>query len=514
MSLSAIRDRTLWNWRPLRLALVLGSSCALVSGGCGRFHFEEVDANLFRPDAGDAGDADVSDTGTDAPVDADDRVDSGLPDASGIDGGLPTLLDVPNETLLDTGALHSCAGLFGRVYCWGDNSRGQLGDFTTQDRSAPVQLPALSNVVDLQLGNTHSCAITTIGAVYCWGGNTSGQLGDGTTTDRSRATLVTGLEQGARALWVGPETACVRMSNGEIRCWGKNDRGQLGDGTTQQRMVPARMTALTDVRSLALGAEMTCALRNNDSVQCVGNNTFGQLGNGVSSDVNETNAVTVSGLGDVRELVAGGRHLCAVHNDGRMSCWGDNRRLQLGVGSVNMSEASAQYVTSVATARTGATSEHTSCVLDETGVGRCWGGNVAGSATDRAAPTELLPLSGVRAIQVGLRHQCMRLTSNYVHCIGGNDEGQLGNGTRGPTSATAVQVLGLPAPVSGPDPVCGDGFVTLGETCDDGRETARCNANCTLSMCGDGILNVSDGEACETGTDLDAGSCLPDCTLP
>jgi cysteine-rich repeat protein len=168
----------------------------------------------------------------------------------------------------------------------------------------------------------------------------------------------------------------------------------------------------------------------------------------------------------------------------------------------------------VATARSGATSEQTSCVLDETGIGKCWGGNVAGSTTDRAAPAELLPLSGVRAIHAGLRHQCRRLASNYVHCIGGNDEGQLGNGTRGASSTTTVQVLGLPAPVSGPDPMCGDGFLTPGETCDDGQETARCNANCTLSMCGDGILNVSDGEACETDNDLDAGSCLPDCTLP
>jgi hypothetical protein len=106
----------------------------------------------------------------------------------------------------------------------------------------------------------------------------------------------------------------------------------------------------------------------------------------------------------------------------------------------------------------------------------------------------------------------MRGVNNYVHCVGDNSDGQLGDGSRD-SRTTTRQILGLPSPVSGPDPICGDEFITGSvETCDDGRETARCNANCTLSMCGDGVLNETAGETCETGGDLDAGGCGPNCT--
>lgn len=215
----------------------------------------------------------------------------------------------------------------------------------------------------------------------------------------------------------------------------------------------------------------------------------------------------------MQHAAAGHHHVCVALDNGQARCWGQNARFQCGNDSTNATEPTAVAVALLDATRSGAAAEHTSCMIDETGVAKCWGGDVATSTTDRRVPTAVPGVAGVREVHAGRAHQCMRVVSNYVHCVGDNTEGQLGDGTRQST-ATAVQVLGLPAPVSGPTPECGDRFLGNSETCDDGTETARCNADCTLSQCGDGVLNPSAGETCETNGDLDAGGCLPDCTLP
>jgi alpha-tubulin suppressor-like RCC1 family protein len=489
-------------------------TCVGLSGawGCGRLQFESVDASA-RDGSMDAGDAEIADANPDAPDSSIDATGDGAPDDA---GGPPAIHVIPNETLLDTGALHSCAGLFGRLYCWGDNTFGQLGDGTTQDRSAPVRLMTIANVVDLQLGDDHSCALTRIGAVYCWGHNPHGELGDGTTLDRAQPTLVSGLDLGVQALWVGAFHACARNADDAIVCWGLNDHGQLGDGTTLDRRQPVVMTALNDATDLALGADMTCALKANRVVTCIGANGDGQLGRGSSGATDQLSEMPVAGVSDVRSLAAGHHHVCAELGDGSGRCWGRNTRFQCGNDTVSPREPTAVEVVLLDAVRQAAAAQHTSCVVDETGLAKCWGGSVAGNTTDRRVPTVIAGLDDVREIHAGRDHQCMRAANNYIHCAGSNAEGQLGDGTR-QTSTSAVQVLGLPAPVSGPNPRCGDRFLngTLGvETCDDGQNTARCNADCTLSRCGDGIVNPLAGETCETGGDLDAGGCNPDCTLP
>jgi alpha-tubulin suppressor-like RCC1 family protein len=226
--------------------------------------------------------------------------------------------------------------------------------------------------------------------------------------------------------------------------------------------------------------------------------------------------VAVAGIGQVSQVAAGHHHVCVELDDGSARCWVENTHFQCGNDRVSAREPTAVRVALLEAARHAAAAQHTSCVVDETGFAKCWGGNVATSTADRRVPTVIDGVDDVREIHAGRDHQCMRTASNYVHCAGGNAEGQVGDGTRQPAMA-AIQVLGLPAPVSGPNPRCGDRFVngTGGlETCDDGQNTARCNGKCTLSRCGDGFVNPLAGETCETGGDQDAGGCNPDCTLP
>ncbi|MGB4917091.1 MAG: protein kinase, partial [Propionicimonas sp.] len=158
----------------------------------------------------------------------------------------------------------------------------------------------LNGVAALAAGGSHTCALAQDGTVRCWGNNSSGQLGDGTTDQRARP-VVTGLT-GVTALSAGRGHTCAVTQDGGATCWGANDSGQLGDGTTTERANPGPVTGLSGVAELAAGGSHTCALTEDGRVRCWGNNDSGQLGDGTTSQ--RTEAVTVKGLDGVTALAA------------------------------------------------------------------------------------------------------------------------------------------------------------------------------------------------------------------
>ena len=141
---------------------------------------------------------------------------------------------------------------------------------TTPTATAMQTLPAFSKIA---AGQSYTCALTSGGGVWCWGADEAGQLGDGTTVDRSTPVAVTGLDSGVTALTTGSAHTCALTSEGGVLCWGSNFAGALGDGTTTSRSTPVAVSGLgSGVTALAAGQHHTCALTNGGGVLCWGYN--------------------------------------------------------------------------------------------------------------------------------------------------------------------------------------------------------------------------------------------------
>ena len=152
------------------------------------------------------------------------------------------------------GSLHMCALLgTGGVKCWGSNNYGQLGDGSTTSRGTAMNVSGLSSgVTAIAAGHLSTCALTTAGGVKCWGENSGGQLGDGTSwTDRLTPVGVSGLSSGAIAIAAGVNHACALLSTGGIKCWGFNQGGILGDGTTTERLIPVDVVGYGSALAIA-----------------------------------------------------------------------------------------------------------------------------------------------------------------------------------------------------------------------------------------------------------------------
>lgn len=176
------------------------------------------------------------------------EIGNGTPDA----GPIEALVSVPVTGLaagvvsIQGAAEHACAlNAVGGVLCWGENRSGQLGDGSNNPRGVPGPVEGLAvGVTQIAAHGSHTCALTKAGAVRCWGSNTFGKLGDGSIDDSNRPVQVSGLTSGVRAIAVGADHSCARLSTGEVRCWGGNQSGQLGIGSGPASRTPVAVIGL------------------------------------------------------------------------------------------------------------------------------------------------------------------------------------------------------------------------------------------------------------------------------
>ena len=293
---------------------------------------------------------------------------------------------------VSAGEYHTC-GLIGDggIWCWGDNDSGQLGASEATGGATPVAvtnlpLPATS----VSSGNEHSCALLADETVWCWGRNEAGQLGDGTTTQSATPVEVVGLSAVSR-VETGENYSCALGYNGVVYCWGLNGLRQLGDGSTTDSTLPVEVLLDDAALVVALGRSHSCSITNNNRLWCWGDNAFGKLGTGDTTDA--TMPVEASALsyvvdpGDatpITDTAAGDSHSCALAQMGSVWCWGRNEDGQLGNGSQTTYDATPQLVDGLmSSAQHIATGVSFTCAVLSTGEISCWGSNTNGRLGNR-----------------------------------------------------------------------------------------------------------------------------------
>ncbi|GIM86465.1 RCC1 domain-containing protein [Salinispora arenicola] len=266
-----------------------------------------------------------------------------LGDGSTTNSSTPVPVSLPvgvTVTAVAAGGLHSLAlTSAGTLLAWGHNSRGQLGDGTTTNRSTPVSvsLPAGTTVTAVAGGRSHSLAVTSAGTVLAWGHNSLGQLGDGSTTTRSTPVPVS-LPVGTTAVAVagGGEHSVGLTSAGTVLAWGRNFFGQLGDGTTADSSVPVAVSLPSGITVTAItaGDDHSLGLTSAGTVLAWGRNFFGQLGDGTTADSSTPVAVSLpSGATVTAIALSDSDHSVALTSTGAVLAWGDNSDGQLGDGT-------------------------------------------------------------------------------------------------------------------------------------------------------------------------------------
>lgn len=295
-------------------------------------------------------------------------------------------------TKLSAGGVHTCgltAG--GQAWCWGSNGQSALGDGGSATTNLPVQVSGGHSFVAISAGTFHTCALVSTGQAWCWGSNTYGQLGDGTQLGRKVPTAVFGglqfsqlssgyyhtcgltlansvycwgdngmadvtvpsstgiLGVGSGALvvtqplpvtgglqWAEVSTGlgftCARNPSGNVSCWGVNFYGNLGDGTTVNRIVPVPVIGGVTLQSLELGAFHVCGRSMANAGWCWGRNIVGQLGD--ASNVQRVTPVAVSGGIVFTRLDLGASNSCGLNSAGAAWCWGYNGEGSLGDGTL------------------------------------------------------------------------------------------------------------------------------------------------------------------------------------
>lgn len=250
-------------------------------------------------------------------------------------------------TKVAAGTLHTCAIKSGLVYCWGSNSSGEIGIGSTGGNIAtPVHVTLPESVIDVATGQETSCAIGQSGALYCWGRNDYGQIGDGTTTNRPspvQISMGSGVTVSKIALSISYNYACA-ITNVDVRCWGQNDNGELGNGTQTASSVPTIVTGLqgNTFTDITTGGETTCIVASG-AVRCWGTNAYGVLDTSSHVGMSLVPVPAVNLASGVSIIRAALNYNCAIQN-GLGLCWGRDQGGNLGTNVVGDNPAPSPIV--------------------------------------------------------------------------------------------------------------------------------------------------------------------------
>ncbi|MBA2661529.1 MAG: hypothetical protein H0U74_04495 [Bradymonadaceae bacterium] len=304
-------------------------------------------------------------------------------------------------------------------------------------------------------GFNHTCAIRAQGGgVHCWGANDIGQLGNNAAgTDSNAAVYVFNLST-ARSVSSHTNHTCVSRDDNQVRCWGLNSRGQLGNGSVVNAPVPVETTNVFTAASIANGGAHTCARNHSGEILCWGANGQGQLGNGeiLAGDFNHVKSIVKlnaqDNMGDNLAIALGSAHSCALRSDQTVWCWGFNQVGQVGQSNMVQAYRWPTKITQIEGAISIASGLNHSCAVNQAGQVWCWGEGIRGQLGNGLTARNHVPVRAempTRAVRVvaGFNHSCAIDVNRDVYCWGDNGRGQLGAGLAATSRATPIKVSGL-----------------------------------------------------------------------
>jgi alpha-tubulin suppressor-like RCC1 family protein len=352
-----------------------------------------------------------------------------------------------------TGGGHTCASSLDReVYCWGSSWFGELGLGSERRFTAvlsPVRVAISEPVVAIDASGRHSCALAASGRIYCWGENRWGQLGDASRTTTARPVVVRSSETFV-SVSVGPDDTCALDEKGFAYCWGRSS-----NTTTPQRIDERSFLAVS------VGGFHACALDSGRAAYCWGSNRYGQLGTGTTLDADAP--VAVSGAHRFRVVSAGVDHTCGVRDDGVVLCWGNGWAGRLGTGSGTTSlptpvaakqtfeKVSAGLEHTCALTASGQPFCWGSSVYGQTGTGLTAEGDLTLPELFVGVPTPVaseLRFTSISASEA--QHTCALTREGASYCWGANTTGELGYGKQEFHPKTQQLKRSLPVRVAGP----------------------------------------------------------------
>lgn len=314
------------------------------------------------------------------------------------------------------------------------------GGGTSAARQFPVRLNVSGPLI--ATGFDHTCALSGVSA-YCWGVNGAGQLGDGTSTDRLTPSAISGISLLAISSYNA--TTCGLDLIGLAYCWGSTQSGMRGQGTGSAGLAPNAVADAKQYRAISVGSTHTCALELSGSAWCWGSSFSGEIGNGTTQSQNRPTAV--SGGLTFTSIAAGSLFTCAVTTAGAAYCWGENSFGQLGDGTTTdrllpVPVQSALVFTSIYAGDLSA------CARTAAGAVYCWGAGFSGqlghgSTSPSSTPVQTI-LPPVATVDAGSSNSCSVTSAGAVYCWGDNDWAQLGIGNT-IDRTTPAQITGLPA---------------------------------------------------------------------
>jgi alpha-tubulin suppressor-like RCC1 family protein len=367
----------------------------------------------------------------------------GYNDAGQLGNGTTTSSDAPVTAIGVRGATaiagsqsgHSFCALLstGHLECWGANSNGQLGNGTTTNFTVPVAVKNIATATAIVGGDYGFCAILSSTGLDCWGYNGYGQLGNGTFTSSDVPVAVQGTTNVARLI-SGDDDYCALLASDHVSCWGFGGNGELGNGTTTNSDVPVTVSGMTTATTVASDDDggSYCAVLSSGHVNCWGYNDSGQLGNGTTTSSN----VPVAAIGISKGVgMAGspdGNSFCAVLSTGHLDCWGANGYGQLGNGTAT-NYTLPVLVKNITKAAAVIGGDYGFCARLSTNHLSCWGYNAYGelgngTTTSSDVPVAVEKIRDAAQTMSGDYGYCSLLTTDHVDCWGYNGNGELGDG--------------------------------------------------------------------------------------